>query len=376
MQFKNSIGQAETKALLQQMVLAARVPHAQLFLGAEGSGKLALALALAQFIVCENKLDKDACGQCKACSKAEKLIHPDIHFSFPTIGSKVRSDQFLPQWRNALLESPYISYNDWLQQIGAENKQGNINKEECLNIIQKMSLRPFESPYKVLIMWLPEYLGKEGNRLLKLIEEPPENTFFILVAEKQELILNTILSRCQLVKIRSLQDEEIIEGLKLQKGLTEEAAQSIAHLADGNFHEALSITAQNENENAELFLDWMRKCYKGNSVELVKWVDKFATLGRERQKYFIQYALHFMREYTILRMTGNTNIRLLEKELKTAKNLVKVIGFQQIELITNLFNDCSYYIERNANPKVLFLDTSIQMHKILRNKVPKKLKTV
>jgi len=344
-----------------------RIPHALLFLGPEGCGKLAMAMAFAQYILCSNKTDGESCGECSHCNKASKLIHPDVHYSFPTVGSKVTSDQFLPEWRKAMTENPYLDVNQWLQRIGAENKQGNITKDECTNIVKKLSLKTFESSKKFLIMWLPEYLGKEGNRLLKLIEEPPENTHFILVAENQELILNTILSRCQIVKIPALQDEDITAGLIEKANVLEDQARSIAPLCDGNFNEALQMIENDENDNANLFLDWMRKCYIGNGVELFKWVEGFAKLGRENQKQFLKYGLHFMREYMALKMTGgNMAARLQGKELTTAQNLTKVIEFDQIEKIVNLFTDCAYYIERNANPKVLFLDTSILLNEILK----------
>lgn len=370
MTLAQTYGQAEVKELLCRLLKQDRLPHALLLLGPAGCGKLALAMGFAQYILCENKTETDACGQCNACLKASKNIHPDIHFSFPTVGTNVKSDSFLAQWRTALSDNPYLEINDWLQLIGAENKQGNINKEECLNIIRKLSLKIFEGSHKILVMWLPEYLGKEGNRLLKLIEEPPAQTIFILVAENQELILNTILSRCQVVKIRPLQDEEIAEALISKHLGDEESAQAIAHLADGNLNEALTLASQKENDNAALFLEWMRKCYIGNGVELVKWVDRFSKLGRENQKHFLRYALHFMREYMVLKMSDHANIRLRAEELKTAQNLTSVIAFDQIELIVKLINDCSYYIERNANPKVLFLDTSIQLNKILKRKKP------
>ena len=220
-----------------------------------------------------------------------------------------------------------------------------------------------------MILWLPEYLGKEGNRLLKIIEEPPEHTLFILVAENAELILNTILSRCQLIKIKPLTDENIKTALIQQNRITEDRAEAIAHLADGNYNEALSLIAQKQNNHATLFLDWMRRCYVGNGVELVEWVDKFAELGRENQKHFFRYALHFLREYLQLQLLGEEVVRLREMELATAKNLLKIIAFDQVEAITKLFDESHYYIERNANPKILLLDVSIQMNKILKRKV-------
>ena len=368
MQFSDIIGQEEAVNLLSNMVAGDRIPHALLFLGPEGSGKIDLALAFAQFAMCENKQALDSCGVCRSCLKMAKFIHPDLHFSYPVVGSKVKSDDYLTQWRSAISDNSFMNVNDWLQLIGAANKQGNINKEECLNIIKKLSLKTFEGEYKILIMWLPEYLGKEGNRLLKLIEEPPENTLFVLLAEQQELILNTILSRCQLVKVPRLKDEEVIQGLEKKGLVTGEQANSIAFLSGGNFNEAIKLAKKNENDNATLFLEWLRKCYKGNGIDLVKWVDKFAGIGRENQKYFLQYGLHFLRELLLHRVTGSDTLRLGPEEKKTAQNLTKVLGPEQIEDMSNLLSEVSYYIERNANPKVLFLDTSIQLHEIIRNK--------
>ncbi|MEM6317734.1 MAG: hypothetical protein AAF960_08690 [Bacteroidota bacterium] len=367
MHFRQIIGQQGVKNSLTQLVDTQRVPHAMLFLGPSGCGKLAMAVGLAQYILCEQKRDGDSCGVCRNCSKASKLIHPDLHFSYPVVGSKVTSPTYLNQWRTVLQENPYLNINQWLQFIGADNKQGNINKDECLRIIKQLSLKSFESKYKILIIWLPEYLQKEGNRLLKLIEEPPENTIFMLVAEDQERILNTILSRCQIVKFNALPDEVIVSGLVEKLGVTTEQAEAAANLANGNFNEALTLCENSENDNAVLFLDWMRKCYKGNGAELVPWAEQFAGLGRERQKHFFQYGLHFMREFMLYKLTGSQQVRLRQPELDTVMKLSKVVAFEKIEPITQLFNDSFYFIERNANPKVLGLDASIQMNHIFRN---------
>ena len=367
MHFNQVIGQQRVKESLTRLVDAERIPHAMLFLGPGGCGKLALAIALAQYILCENKQDRESCGTCRSCSKVSKLIHPDVHFTYPIIGTKVTSPQFLAQWRTALLDNAYLDVNYWLQFIGAENKQGNINKDECLRIIKQMSLKSFETKYKILILWLPEYLQKEGNRLLKLIEEPPENTIFILVAEEQERILNTILSRCQIVKFNALSDEEVVEGVIEKTGIAKEQAEAAAHLANGDLNEALTLTSNVENDNAVLFLEWMRKCYIGNGAELVPWAEKFAALGRERQKHFFQYGLHFMREFMLYKLTGSDQVRLRKPELDTVRKLSKVVAFEKIEPITQLFNDSFYFIERNANAKVLGLDASIQMNQIFKN---------
>jgi len=370
MLFKDIAGQAEVKQSLLHMVQRERLPHANLFLGAEGSGGLPLALALGQYLLCLQPGESDACGHCSSCHKASRYIHPDLHFSFPTVGAKAVSENFLEAWRSALAQQPYLHYNDWLERIGAENRQGNITREECQRILQKLNLKTFEGRYKVLIMWKPELLGNEGNRLLKIIEEPPENTVIILVAEEAERILNTILSRCQITKVPPLPDESITEALRARFPDAEARIQEAAHLAQGDFGQALYLIQQKENDNAALFLDWMRKCYKGNGVELVNWVAPFAALGRERQKYFLQYALHFLREYLQLKFTGADQVRLRNNERQTAANLIKVIELDQAESMVEVFNECYYAIERNANPKPLFLDASIKLHRILKRKVP------
>ncbi|WP_367392840.1 ATP-binding protein [Lewinella sp. LCG006] len=368
MLFDEVIGQEQPKALFRQMIHTDRMPHALLLLAATGSGGLPLALALAQYLLCEQSGEQDsACGECKHCRKAAKYVHPDLHFSFPTIGTNALSDHFLPQWREALFANPYLEINDWLQHIGAENKQGNINKDECLNIIRKLSLKSFESPRKVVILWLPEYLGNEGNRLLKVIEEPPEQTVFILVAENQELILNTILSRCQLVKINLLSDEEIATALRERNGLPAEDAMAIAQLASGNFNDALKAAQHEESDQAVQFLDWMRRCYKGLPKEMVEWANDFAGQGRENQKHFLQYALHFWREFLVLKTRGEEVVRLREREKQTAIGMAKVIQLPQLEAIIQLLDDCMFYVERNAHPKILFLDASIQINHIIKH---------
>jgi len=349
MTFANIIGQQTVKQQLIQSIKSERMPHAAIFLGPRGCGSLALAIAFAQYVNCENPTDEDSCGTCRNCTRIAKGIHPDIHYTYPTVGSKVISTHFLKEWREALAQNPYMDVNQWLQILNAENKQGNITRDECVDIVKKMSFKNYEAPYKVLIIWLPEYLAKEGNRLLKLIEEPPPKTLFILVAENQELILNTILSRCQITKINKLTDKDIIGGLAT-KGIAENDAQRIAFLSDGNYNEALKQLSHETNDHATLFLKWFRVGYKGNGLEMVTWVDAFAKLGRENQKQLLNYALYFMREFMVIKMTGEARVRLQGEELKTAQNMTKVIEFDQIEKITKLLNDSYYHIERNANP--------------------------
>ena len=352
--------------MLQRLANSERIPHALLFLGQTGSGNLALAMDFARLLQCEHPKDGMPCEACNACHKSAQLIHPDIHFSYPTVGTNVVSTHFLKEWRSAYTENPFLDVNTWLMHIGADNKQGNINKEECNAIIKKLTLKTFEGRYKILVMWLPEYLGKEGNRLLKLIEEPPENTIFLLAAENDELILPTVLSRCQIIKSELLSDQEIIDALQTMRNMDSTRAQRIAFLAEGNLNQAIRLTDVAENDDADLLLDWLRKCWKGNGVELVEWTEKFAKLGRENQKHFLLYSLHYFRELVALLATGNPNMRLRPDELASAQNMAKVLNLNQLSQVVELINDNIYYIERNANPKILFLDASIQMNQIFK----------
>ncbi|MEM6724082.1 MAG: hypothetical protein AAF598_08590 [Bacteroidota bacterium] len=369
MRFRDVIGQKDLHHQFVQMAHKGRVPHAQLFLGPKGVGKLPMALALAQFMLCEQPQEEDSCGTCSSCRKVGKLIHPDLHLSFPTItsrGSKPTSNLFIDTFRETFLADPYLDLNDWLNAIGAENKQGNITKEECVDIIRKLSLKTFEGKYKILILWQAELLGKEGNALLKLIEEPPENTLFILIAEDQEAILNTIQSRCQITRVHRLKDEEVTAALQEQFELPEDNLLTIAHLANGDLHEAIQIASKGQNDHANRFLSWFRHCYKGHGPDLVEWVGEFAGIGRERQKQFIRYGLHFLRELLQVKLNEDNRPRLGELEYKTARNMGKVLEFEQISALSELFNDLHYFVERNANPKILFLDASIRVHHIFR----------
>jgi DNA polymerase III subunit delta' len=362
--FSDIQGHATLKLQLAQAAQTGRIPHAQIFAGGTGSAKLALVLALTKYILCNNPTPTDACGTCNTCSKTEKLIHPDVHFAFPTIGANAISSHFLPQWRDILPQNPYLDAFTWLQHIGAENKQGNINKDECNQIIKQLSLKKLEGKYKILILWLPEYLQKEGNRLLKLIEEPPEHTLFFLITENTDLVLSTILSRCQMTLIPSFTDAEVTAALE-KKGIARPYAETAAHLSDGNLNMAQQLATSSKNDQSQRFVTWLRVGYKGNGVEIMAWVEQFATLGRENQKFWLQYALHFLREYTVFSLTGNKNLRLNTEERATAQNLLRIINFDQTQRIVTLLDELATAIERNANVKILMTDAAIQLHYIL-----------
>ncbi|MBC8046251.1 MAG: hypothetical protein H7Y00_05605, partial [Fimbriimonadaceae bacterium] len=312
MQFKNIIAQEHIKAQLIKTVQENRVSHAQLFLGPEGCGNLAMALAYAQYINCENKTEADSCRICSSCIKSEKFIHPDIHFTFPFINAdkKEKCADWLPEWRIFMTNSIYGNYNDWIQQIEAENKQGNINAKECTDILHRLSFKTFESPYKILILWLPEFLEKEGNRLLKIVEEPPENTVFLFVAHDADKIINTILSRLQLVKFPRLNDYAIALQIEKQFNLTSQQSKQIAAMSDGSYRDAMNLLdftdPENESENTIILRSWMEHIYRRNVKELFTWNDEFAKWGRENQKNFFYYCIHFYREIILLQAGAGT----------------------------------------------------------------------
>ncbi len=383
MLFNQVIGQHKLKQHLIETFAANRTAHAQIFLGQEGSGALALALAYAQYLMCENQRENDSCGECPACRKIQKNIHPDLHFSYPTIGTGKISNDYLKEWREIMTEiGPYLQLQEWLQKLGAENQQGNINKNECLDIVRKFTLTRVEGRYKILILWLPEFLDKEGNRLLKLIEEPEPNTVFILVAERAEKILNTILSRCQLVKVPQLDDEELAEAMMKRLNADENKARQLAYLSNGNFTKARQLfhDLSGVNDWSALFTDWLRACYQGKE-SIIYWAEYLNTgkyplekegkkeigAGRKEQILLLQYGLFFLRELSFFKMTGEpSRTRFNEAEQKTALGLAKILSIEQIDSLQQMLNKSIYFVERNANGKILFADIGLQIHRIFR----------
>ncbi len=356
------------KAELQKLANQDRIPHAQLFLGDFGSAVLGLALAFARLVLCE-KSGVEPCETCTACQKSGRWVHPDLHFSFPVIGEKKTSNDFLPAWRAFLTQHPYGQPSDWFNQMGEENKLGNINVAECQQIFQKLSYTIVEGRYKILLMWGPEFLGKEGNRLLKLIEEPPDNTLFLLVGADADRILPTILSRCQLVKIRPFQDPEIAEALQALSLAGVHEATTWAYLADGNLGQAIHLASVSERPVAELLLNWLRICYTESGQKMVALVEQLARLGREEQKSLFQYGLYFFRQM-VLSLAGRSEAIRLSAEEKTAA--IKLSG--QLDLdrsaeMIELFDESLRSIERNANAKILFLNVSIQLHAVMRDQM-------
>jgi DNA polymerase-3 subunit delta' len=399
MYFDDIVGQQEIKEQLRDMVQSNRLSHALLMLAKDGSGGLPLALAFSQYIVCEKVqqalnpvpagpslfgeaepvgeivFPSAACGICAACTKATALVHPDIHYSYPVIprksGDKPVSTDYITQWRNFIGEQPYGSLYDWLQFIQAENKQGNITSEECNEIIRKLSLKTFESKYKILVMWMPEMLGKEGNKLLKLIEEPPPNTLFLLVAETEALILPTILSRCQLIRIPPLSDSDITQALQRNRGLEETQARQIAAITEGNYREALAELNHAGEDWQLLVREWLNAILKNGPVSLVKWIEDISKQGREKQKQFLRFFNHLLQQSIRIRILGEnsdwaSNLPVAERDFILRIN--KMADLAQQEAIVEELDKASYYIERNANAKMLFHALSLQLFHILRDR--------
>ncbi len=394
MLFKDVIGRAEVKQHLTEMVEQNRLSHALLFLGKEGSGALPLALAFAQYIVSlpqaspvvedlfggftaleatPSFIHPDNIAEQPAFQRASQLIHPDLHFSYPVIpkkpGDKPKSSDYSGEWREFIQQFPYGNVFDWLQFIGAENKQGNITAEECNDIIKKLNLKTFESEYKVLLMWMPEYLGKEGNKLLKLIEEPPPNTLFLLVAENEEQILQTILSRTQLVKIPQLDLADVEKSLIERAAASPEQARQIAAISEGNYREALSLLQHAEDDWQSMLRDWLNATLKGGPIAQVKWVEEISKMGREKQKQFLRYFNHLVEVSIRVRVLSAEKVSAAENELAFAQRLNKIAGITQQEVIIEELDRATYYIERNANPKMLFQALTLKLYHIIQNKV-------
>lgn len=400
MSFGDVIGQEEVKRQLLQMVHQNRLSHALLFLGKEGSGALPLALAFAGYVnlssysgsaggsasvslfgeadanpndqPSEIKTPSEADAwmqQHPGWSKVSALVHPDIHFSYPVIpkksGDKPISTDYIREWREFIRQYPYGNNYDWLQFIGAENKQGNITVNECNDIIHKLSLKSFESRYKILLMWLPEYLGKEGNRLLKLIEEPPEDTLFILVAENEELILPTILSRTQLVKVPALESKDIEIALAERGKLTATQARQIALISEGNYREALQLLQHSGDDWQGLIRDWLNVILKTDLPGQVKWIEEISRMGREKQKQFLLYFNHLLQQAIRVAIIPGISDQLPETELDFVKRLNKRISIHQHQAIIEELDQATYYIERNANAKLLFHALTIKFYHII-----------
>lgn len=374
MQFSKVVGHQKTKALLAKEAKNNRISHAQLFLGQEGSGKLPLAIAFSQFLLCDNPTKTDSCGKCPSCTKVEHNVHPDLHFVYPVVKSKgiVASDDRRQEWNSLLEKTPYFNLNVWQDLTNEMGKNAQIGVDESKHILKKLSIKSYSGKYKIMIIWLPEKMnGAAANKLLKVLEEPPEKTLFFLVCDSIEYILPTIISRTQIIKVPHLPNEDVMTYIKKTYGTTEENARSIANLADGNIVEAINMVQGDEAHHIyfDIFVKLMRAAYAIDALKLMDVAEELAALGRENQKNFLKYGLHIFRECLLSNYTGNELTNLRDEEQAFLKKFAKFINNQNITELTNEFNDSFYHIERNANPKILFTDLVIRLTKMIKKGV-------
>jgi len=376
MLLKDVIGQQKIKKQLIKTVKEGRISHSQLFLGPEGSGNLALAIAYGQYICCADKDNDDSCNACPSCTKYQKLIHPDLHFIFPvnttkTVIDKPVSDDFIGKWRESIIGNPYLNINQWYDIIGIENKQGLINKYESEAIIRKLNLKSFESDYKIMIIWHPEKMNAPAaNKLLKLIEEPHAKTIFLLVSDNSDQIIPTILSRSQIVKIPKIENNELAMYIKEKYELEDKKIKEIINLSDGNYYKALEIINNSEEyeNNLEKFIQLMRLCYGKKMPEILEWIDDMVSTGRERQKIFLDYSLAIIRKNLLLSLNQPEIAYLTEKESEFSKKFHLFINDSNAFQITHEINKAYTDIERNAYSRIVFLDLSFKLIKLIRNK--------
>lgn len=378
MLFSEVIGHEDLKKRLIQSVRESRVSHAQLFLGPEGSGKLPLALAYAQYINCTNRSETDSCGVCPSCRKFMSLTHPDLHFVFPTATNKEvkqnpESDLFISEWRSYLTDCQgYADLSDWFNKLDIENKQGVINVRDAATILRKLSFKAYESEYKVVVIWMAEKLNVQcANKLLKLIEEPPEKTLFILIAENQEELLTTIRSRCMLVKVPKITMPEVQDALVQKFACSTQEAYDAAALADGNWLLAQHFVSDKDDEKlyAGIFQKWMRYCFKGAVPELIDLVaNDIKPLGREKQKEFLEYGLNIFHNSLLFNNNMPDNVLLPADEKNFTKNFAPFINMSNVEQICGLFEESINQIERNGNASIIFTDNSFKITKLLRVK--------
>jgi DNA polymerase-3 subunit delta' len=368
MYFHNIIGLHDVKQHLIDSVRRGLVPHARMFYGPEGVGKLPLAIAYARYLNCENRGENDSCGKCPSCQKFDKLAHPDLHFVFPVIKSKV-SDEYLKDWREFLSKNRYFNLNNWLDFIDAQNAQGLIYAKESEEIIRKLNLKVYEAKYKIMVVWLPEKMHEScANKLLKMIEEPPDNTVFLLVSEELEQVLQTIQSRCQPLHIRPLEREEIIQGIRQNYGLDEAAVQSVAHIANGSFLKAIDIIQSSEEtkENFDLFVKMMRASVMRNIKNIKEVANEIAAIGREKQKGFLTYSLRMFREYFASNLNTPDIVYINEAEKQFGEKFAPFINERNIEEFNSEFSLAYRQIEQNGNAKIIFLDVCLKTTVLLK----------
>ncbi len=371
--FKDIIGQENTIQLLRSAVAEGRIPHAQLICGPEGVGKLAMAIAYARYLCCTHRNGEDACGECPSCKKIDKLIHPDLHFAFPIYKKDSQkdphSDDFIDKWRQAVLENPYMNLNHWMGYIGTENQQGLIYTSQGNEIIRKLTLKSSEGGYKVMVIWMAEKMNEiVSNKLLKMIEEPPAQTVFLLVTENPDLLLPTIQSRVQRLILYPIGESRISEALTERYGLTEADARQIAHAAAGNWMKAVDTIhlGNRSKEYIELFMTLMRRSYARDLKGMRQWSETVAGIGREPQKNFLVYCQRMIRESFICNFHRPEINYMNTDEANFTSRFAPFVNEKNIFGIMDELSEAQRHIEQNVNAKMVFFDLALKMIMLLK----------
>lgn len=369
MQFDKIIGQKKLTDRLQTMIDSGRIPHAQLFVGKDGYGSLPVVLAFARALIMKESNDPKS-----SAMKCDKLIHPDVHFVFPVnrndqVKDHPTSKKFISEWREEVLSNPYISYQSWLERLDIGNRQAIINVDESQEIINELSLKPYESDFKIMIMWHAEKMNSSAaNKLLKIIEEPPQKTVFLLTAESTEHMLPTVLSRTQISRLSPLSESEIATALVDNQLCDSKQAADIAHLSEGDYRRAFDLLNKDEfMENlGEHFKHWMRSCFKKDVASLIEFSDSSSKMNREAQKSLLLFGLRIFRESLALNYSGDKLLYSSADLLAWIRNFAPFVNHKTCVYFQKEFDSALYHLERNANPRILFLDLSIKCMQLFR----------
>ena len=365
MQFVDVVGQQELKKHFISEIQSGNIAHARLLYGKSGYGTLPLALSFVGYLFCDQRTETDSCGVCPSCIKVNKLQHPDLHFSFPTVQTDAnKSSLLLNKWREQVNENPYFTELDWLRRIDPKERNMIISVHESQDIIKKLSLKAYEGGYKAMIIWLPESMNiQAANKLLKILEEPTPKTIFILVAESHETILRTIISRTQVVRVPKIDDDELKVYLRSRKQIDNATSDRIVIQSNGDYLQAMDVLENQEDSvaNRDLFIKLMRVSYRKDVIGMLDWAEEVSSATKDRQKLFLEYALHMVRQSMLKNYTGDQLTRLTQDEDAFLANFARFITGNNLREFMQSFSDSHYHIERNANSKILFTNISFQV---------------
>jgi DNA polymerase-3 subunit delta' len=366
--FRDIPGHQKIKNELISLVKNNRVPHAIILTGPEGNGKLAFALALASYIQCKSRQEDDICGICPSCKKTQKNYHPDINFTFPIIASqKKKSDiEFHSDWRKNIAGNPFIELNDWISIMDGESKQANINRESVISISEFFNIGMFEGEKKIMIIWNAELLGNEGNRLLKLIEEPPANSLLIFVAENTSQILNTILSRCQVIRIPPFSNDDLEKFARIKYSENEKIMLQLINMADGNISKLMKLMDSDNSDLFELLIKWLNTSYLGKADGISSFAEEFTKLNKFSQKQFFIYTLKFLEQTLRSDFLKSSDLKLSEKEKSSMEKIKQMLNQDKILNLIEQVNQNIYYYDRNANPKILIFEASLRLNMLMK----------